>query len=103
MPSLRTAGFNRPAFPAINPGTTVTLAVGAASSATVAIGASLVRVVSTTACYLAFGSTPTATSSGVYLPANWPEYFVVNQTDAVAALQVSAAGTLFVTPATVTP
>ena len=81
------------------PGTTQTLAVGSASVATAsAVGASLVRLVSTVNCYLAVGSAPVATSAGMYLPANVPEYFVLNLADLVAVLQVSSAGTLFITP-----
>ena len=97
---MRTAGLSRASYPAINPGTTQTLAVGAASVATAtAIGAPLVRLISTVPCYVAFGVAPTATATSMYLAANVPEYFVLNMTDQVAALQVSAAGTLFITPA----
>jgi hypothetical protein len=35
----------------------------------------------------------------MYLPANMPEYFVVDPTDQVAVLEVSGAGTLFIVPA----
>lgn len=96
---MKTAGLTRASFPAIATGTTTTLAVGAVSAATAPLGALVVRLVATTNCYVAFGAAPTATAASMYLPANMPEYFVVNSTDAVAALQVSAAGTLFITPA----
>lgn len=56
-----------------------------------------VRVVSTSACYLAFGQAPTATSAGVYMPADRPEIFMVSGGEKVSAIQVSAGGTLHVT------
>ncbi len=41
-------------------------------------------------CYIAIGSTPTATNTSMYLPANMPEYFVTNRTDNIAVLEVTA-------------
>lgn len=60
-------------------------------------GVHVVRLVSTTNCFVAFGSAPTATTSDMYLPANQPEYFVVSQGQKVAAIQVDAGGNLHVT------
>lgn len=60
----------------------------------------IVRLVATTACFVKISTgTPTATASDMFLPAGVPEYFGVNgyQTVKVAALQSSAAGTLYVT------
>ncbi|HZT29502.1 MAG TPA: hypothetical protein VFA33_06445 [Bryobacteraceae bacterium] len=97
---MKTAGLNRASFPAINPGTTQTLAIGSSSAATAApIGADVVRLVATVDCYVAIGSSPTATASSMFLPAKMAEYFVLAQTDKIAVLQVSSGGTLYITPA----
>lgn len=97
---MKTAGLNRASFPAINPGATQTLAVGAASVATAApIGADVVRLVSTVDCYVANGSNPTATAVSMFLPAKLPEYFVLAQSDKLAVLQAASGGTLFITSA----
>lgn len=89
-------GLTRNAFPAINPGTAQALAVGSASTATAAaIGTILVRLVSTVDCYVAFGSTPTATTSSMFLPAKIPEYFVCATTDKIAVLEATGAGSLY--------
>lgn len=58
---------------------------------------SCVRVVCTSAAYITIGKTPTATTSGVYVPADSPEYFYVSSGEKVSAIQVSAGGTLHVT------
>ena len=60
----------------------------------------VVRVVATSACYIKFGSNPTATTSDHYLPADWVEYFKVTGGDKVSAVQASAGGTLSVTEMT---
>ena len=47
-------------------------------------GIKICRVATDTACYVAFGSSPnasTGTSARAYLPANAIEYFVVNASD----------------------
>lgn len=66
------------------------------STQSVAFGANqrVARMVSTTACYLAFGSNPTATSSGIYLPAGVVEVFGITPGEKVAALKVASAGVL---------
>lgn len=57
-----------------------------------------VRIVSTTAAYIAFGKAPVAAStSGSYIPADSPEYFIVSPGEKVSGVQVSGAGTLYVT------
>lgn len=60
----------------------------------------LVRVVATQDCFLAVGANPTASSSGVFLPASAIEYFGVD-TDGwkIAVIQSSQAGTLYITEA----
>lgn len=56
-----------------------------------------VRVIVTTAAYIKIGSSPTATSSDVYMPANSPEYFTLMPGEKVSAIQASSGGTLHVT------
>lgn len=87
----------RPPLPTIYPKATVKQAIGAASAATAALDASVVRVVSTVDCYLAFGSAPTATNSSMFLPANTVEYFAFTPGGKIAVLRDSADGSLFVT------
>ena len=56
-----------------------------------------IRVVATSACWIAFGSNPiavAATSPSIYLPAFTPEYFWVNKGERLAVIQDSGAGSL---------
>jgi hypothetical protein len=56
-----------------------------------------VRLVATSACWVAFGSNPVAVASGassIYLPAFTPEYFWVNKGEKVAVIQDAASGNL---------
>lgn len=56
-----------------------------------------IRVVATSACWIAFGSNPVAAASSptsIYLPAFTPEYFWVNKGERVAVIQDSGAGIL---------
>lgn len=59
-----------------------------------------IRVVLTTAGYIKIGAAPTATTSDVYMPANWPEYFTVSPGQKVSAIQDAAGGNLHVTEMT---
>jgi hypothetical protein len=82
------------------PGTHQSVAfTGTAGTITNALTAGnyMVRVVATSACYIAIGGAPTATAAGVYLPANVPEYFTLSPGEKISAIQVSAGGTLHVT------
>jgi hypothetical protein len=54
-----------------------------------------VRVVCTSAAYIAFNAT--ATTAGIYVPANTPEVWQIEPGDKVSAIQVSSGGTLHVT------
>jgi len=63
----------------------------------VTAGVQKVRVVATSACYIAIGVSPTATTAGIYLPADSPEYFTIAAGEKVSAIQLSAGGTLHVT------
>ena len=72
---------------------------GTAGVITNAIGANInvVRIVTTTDAFIAFGSAPTATTADVYIPQNTIEYFTINPGEKVSAVQLSSGGTLYVT------
>lgn len=63
----------------------------------VAAGTYKVRVIVTSAAYIKIGSSPTATTSDVYMAAEAAEYFSIRPGEKVSAIQVSAGGTLHVT------
>lgn len=67
-----------------------------ASSGT--MGGTVVRIISTTDCYVEVGTSPTATSAGsTLLPANSAEYIKCKDTDKIAAIRKSVDGTLNIT------
>lgn len=87
---------------AIYPGTSQSIAIGAASVAGAAVGASttLLQLCATIACFVAIGPTPTAAAgTSLYVPANVPVLVGCNPGDKVAVIQATAAGTLYVTEA----
>lgn len=54
-----------------------------------------IRVVATQATWISIGNGVTASATtSMYLPANWPDYFHVNNGDRVSVLQVSSSGTV---------
>ncbi len=55
------------------------------------------RVVCTTAAFIKIGVSPTALTSDVYMPADSPEYFTINEGEKVSAIQSASNGTLHVT------
>lgn len=101
---------------AARPALSQTVAIGAASTQSAAFGTGMigsynadgtpittpnqtqhVRLVATSACWVAFGSNPTAaasTSPSIYLPAGTPEYFWVVAGEKIAVIQDSSAGSL---------
>jgi len=84
---------------ASRPATTQNLAIGAASVQGTAFAATTthIRIVATSACWVAFGANPTAAASGagcIYVPALTPEYFFVDVSERVAVIQATAAGSL---------
>ena len=81
-------------------GTTQTVSVtssSAASSSAIAAGTTVVRIVSPTDCHIIFATSPTATTSTAYLPANQVEYFKATAGEKIAAIRANADGTLFIT------
>lgn len=85
--------------PALAFGTTLVRAFTGTSAQTAAIADEVyvVRLVATADVFVAIGADPTATTSSAYLPAGVVEYVAVRPGQKVAALQASAAGTLYVT------
>jgi hypothetical protein len=83
----------------LTPGTSSKVAVGAASAASAAIAASMLRLVPTTNCHVAFGAAPVAVADGscIYLPAGSVNVFAFTSGQKVAAIQDAAAGNLFLT------
>jgi hypothetical protein len=68
-----------------------------ANTTAFASGTNTIRVVASTRCHLAFGASPTATTSSPALPANVPEYIVVAPGQKLAAIRTTTSGTLHVT------
>lgn len=81
-------------------GETVFAAYAAAAGSTTAVAGKtqVVRVMSTTDCFVAIGAAVVATAADMYLPANSPEYFSIPPGGVVSAIQVAAAGVIYATP-----
>lgn len=77
--------------------TITTSGSSAAISTAFASGTRIVRIVATEDIHLKFATSPTAATSDPFLPANQVEYFKVTAGEKVAAIQNSAAGTVYVT------
>lgn len=72
---------------------------GTAGTTAVLAECSVVRVMTTTDAFIEIGANPTAAANtGLFLPAYSPEYFSCPAVAKVSAVQVSAGGTLYVTP-----
>ena len=73
----------------------------AATSSAIAASTYAVLITASADAYIAFVSAPTATATnGVMLAADWPTYFRISPGEKVAALQVSGAGTVYVSELT---
>jgi len=83
------------------PGASKTLEFSGAS-ASAAVGNAdytTVRICATSDCFVEFGVNPlVAANTGMFLPAGVPEYFFLAYGAKIAAIQASAAGTLYITP-----
>lgn len=87
-------------LPTIKPTASVNLAFAGTSAQSSALVGTIVRVIATQNCWLAFGTNPTAnTTTSVYLPSGAVEYFAITTGWKIAAIQDSAAGTLNITTA----
>jgi len=83
----------------------VTASVGGTNKMTAALSADTVciRLISTAHCYVSIGeiNTVEASAGSMYLPANVPEYFRIDQATSVAvAVMGVGAGSLYVTQMT---
>lgn len=81
------------------PGASQTVAYTGTSAASSAFAETTeaVTLIATTACFVVFGETPTATTAGHYLDAGERATFAVTGGHKVAAIQASAGGNLHVT------
>lgn len=84
---------------AIFPGTsqTRTFTGTSAQSSAITAGVTIVRLFATQDCFVAFGANPTAAATSMFLAAGIVEYVGVTGGDKIAAIQSSAAGTLYIT------
>lgn len=57
----------------------------------------VVRIHVTTAAFVKFGTSPTATTSDMYMAAASTDYFRINPGEKVSAIQSASGGTLYVT------
>lgn len=102
---VRVANGEQNTFDAIFPGTSQKVAFSSVSSQSAALGSSttLVRVMASQNCYLAFGANPTATTStSLFLPTGVIEKFGVTSATKIAVIRDSADGNLYITEATAT-
>jgi hypothetical protein len=77
--------------------TITTSGSSAALSTAVVEGVDAVYLTATENCYVAWGASPTATTSDMYLAKDWPYCMKIAVGEKLAALQVSTGGTLYVT------
>ena len=68
------------------------------SAASNAFGSNIeyIRIVSDTACWITFGTAPTATNAKTYLPAGEVEYFKVSEGEKVAIILASGSGAAYI-------
>jgi hypothetical protein len=83
----------------LTPGACSKVAVGSVSAQSGAIAGSVVRLVPSTNCHVAFGANPTAAADGscVYLPAGSVNVFAFTSGQKIAVIEDAAAGVLFIT------
>jgi hypothetical protein len=87
-------------FQAMYPGTSQKVAYTntSAQSTALGVGTTLIRVVSTTDCFIKIASNPTAVAdTSLFLKAGIPEYFGVTGGYKVAAIRLTDNGSLYVT------
>lgn len=80
------------------PGSTKTVAAGASTAQSSAVGtAGVYSIVSTVDAYIEIGSSPVATTTTMFLAAGIPLFMRLEATDKVAALQKSSSGVVHIT------
>lgn len=71
-----------------------------AQSTAVAATTRIVRLVSTQACFVSIGASPTAVANtSIYLPANTVQFVSITGGHRVAAIQATTTGSLYITEA----
>lgn len=84
--------INQHPIPAFKMSTVQNIATSGSSAATsAAVGKDIVRIVSTEDVYIEFAVSPTATTSSLLLMKGSTEYFQIDPTFKVAAIEVTAA------------
>lgn len=86
-------------MPAIKLGATTKMGVTSVASQSAPVACEMVRLIATVDCHIAIGPSPAVDANSPMLPANSPEYFVVDSTDRIAAVRESADGSLYITAA----
>lgn len=85
-------------------GTTQALVFSGSATASSAFGTAgltqQIRIVATADCYISVGASPTASSATPYLPAKTLEVINIPGGQKISAVQVSGAGTLYITAIT---
>ncbi len=97
--SRKVSGDHGSSFPAAYIGASQTISVSGTSAQSTAFSSSttLIRLFSTEDCYIAMGDSPTANSSGMFLPGGIVEYVGVKTGQKLAAIRDANSGTLYVT------
>ena len=85
------------AIQAVPPGVSQTVAyTGTAGVTTNPIGSTFVRIVCTSAAFVAFGAAPTATTADMYIPANSPEWIPIDPSHKVSVVRLTDDGTAYI-------
>lgn len=99
--TLETDGNGNPIQGALHPAQTIAIpytATAGINAGADPIIAQVVRIRSTTACFVKFSSSGVlAVVTDMYLPANTPEMYALSQDHYISAIRESVSGTLYVT------
>lgn len=96
MPVLAIDDFGE-RIQALRPGSAQTVPIGAATQSSGGFGASVLRLIATCPCFVAFGTAPSAdTLTGHYLPPGLPEYFRAAAGDRIAVIRAADDGLLHI-------
>lgn len=84
---------------AFNPVKSQKLSIGSTSveSDAALLASTVVRLLSSSDCFIEVGASPTATSSSMFLPVGTIEYFVISVGQKVAVISAGNTGDLFMT------
>jgi len=95
---VRAGTQNNNTFQTLYPSSPQKLTVTSSSTQSAAFGesVSVVRLFSTKDCYVKFGSTPTATSSDIFLPGGIIQFFGVVPGEKLAVIRDTADGVLHI-------